>query len=96
LLANHVEMLHKFYESVLEHLVPASQEEVTEGVACVVSVQPLDKIYPTMKLFCDPIIRRMMAKAQSAKAGDGETAQLAVAGKYLPYLIEIRLLTEAM
>ena len=81
LLADHVEMLHKFYESVLDDLVPASQEEVTEGVACVVSAQPLDKIYPMMKLYCDPIIQRMMSQAQSAKSGDGEKAQLAVAGK---------------
>ena len=81
LLADHVGMLHKFYESVLDNLVPASQEEITEGVACVVSVQPVEKIYQTMKLFCDPIIQRMVVKAQSAKAGDGEAAQLAVAGK---------------
>ena len=81
LLADHVEMLHKFYESVLDNLVPASQEEVTEGAACVVSAQSPDKIYSTMKLYCDPIIQRMMSRAQSAKSGDGEKAQLAVAGK---------------
>lgn len=80
LLANHVEILHKFYESVLDDLVSASQEEITEGVACVVSAQPLDKIYPTMKLYCDPIIQRMMSRAQLAKSGDGDKAQLAVAG----------------
>ena len=84
LLASHIEMLHKFYESILDSLVPASQEEVTEGVACVVSAQPMDNIYTTMKLYCDPIIRRMMSRAQSAKSGDGEKPQLAVAGKLHP------------
>lgn len=81
LLADHVEMLQRFYESVLDDLVPASQEEITEGVACVVSAQPVDKIYSTLKLYCDPIIQRMISRAQSAKSGDGEKAQLAVAGK---------------
>ncbi len=96
LLANHVEMLHKFYESVLDHLLPASQEEITEGVACVVSAQPLEKIYPTMKLFCDPIIQRMVVKAQFAKAGDGEAAQLAVAGKICTCIMERHLLIQAI
>lgn len=94
LLAGHVEMLHKFYESVLDGLVPASQEEVTEGVAYVVSEQPVDKIYATMKLYCDPIIQRMMSKAQSAKSGDGEKAQLAVAGKFPCVHILVQLLKQ--
>ena len=82
LLADHVESLHNFYESVLDDLLPASQEEITEGVACVISAQPVEKIYPTLKLYCDPIVQRMVTKAQSAQSGDGEQAQLAVAGKF--------------
>lgn len=83
LLADHVIQLHDFYESVLDHLPAESQEEITEGVACVVSAQPVNKIYPTFKLYCDPIMKRVMARANSAKSGDNEKAQIAVAGKHL-------------
>ena len=81
LLADHVIQLHSFYESVLDGLPTVSQEEVTEGVACVVSVQPLDKIYSTFKLYCDPIIKRMMTRANTARSVEDEPARLAVAGK---------------
>ena len=80
LLTDHVTQLHGFYESVLDELPPASQEEVTEGVACVVSAQPLDKIYPMFKAYCDPIIKRMMSRANEAKSAKDEAARLAVAG----------------
>lgn len=82
LLTDHVTQLHDFYESVLDTLLPTSQEEITEGVANVVSAQPLDKIYPMFKLYCDPIIKRMMACAEKAKSADDEAAKLAVAGKH--------------
>lgn len=79
LLGGHISQLHTFYESVIDKLKPSSQEEVTEGVAAVVAVQPIDKIYETMKLFCDPIMRRIMTLANNAKDEDG---QKAVAGKF--------------
>lgn len=81
LLADHVTQLHDFYESVLDDLPPASQEEVTEGVACVVSAQPLDKIFQMFKLYCDPITKRIMARANAARSAEDEQARLAVAGK---------------
>ena len=81
LLEGHVTSLHSFYESVLDKLPPASQEEITEGAACVVSAQPLDKIYPMFKLYCDPIIKRMMSRANKAKSEQEESGRLAVAGK---------------
>lgn len=81
LLTDHVLQLHDFYESVLDELLPASQEEITEGVASVVSAQPLDKIYPMFKLYCDPVIKRMMARANQAQSAEDESARLAVAGK---------------
>ncbi|PLB46144.1 mRNA transport regulator [Aspergillus steynii IBT 23096] len=74
LLGGHIAQLHSFYESVLDKLKPASQEEVTEGVAAVVAVQPIDKIYETMKLFCDPIMNRIMALANNAKDEQGQRA----------------------
>ena len=81
LLAGHVTQLHEFYESVLDDLPPASQEEVTEGVACVVSAQPIDNIYPMFKLYCDPIVKRTMSRANEARSAEDEAARLAVAGE---------------
>ncbi|RJE22578.1 MRNA transport regulator [Aspergillus sclerotialis] len=74
LLGGHIAQLHAFYESVIDKLKPASQEEVTEGVAAVVAVQPLDKIYETMKTFCDPIMARIMNLANNAKDEEGQRA----------------------
>lgn len=74
LLGDHIAQLHSFYESVIDKLKPASQEEVTEGVAAVVGVQPLEKIYETMKMFCDPIMGRIMNLANNAKDDDGQRA----------------------
>ena len=84
LLTDHVTQLHDFYESVLDQLIPASQEEITEGVAAVVSAQPLERIYPMFKLYCDPLIKRMMARANEAQGAEDESAKLAVAGKKCP------------
>ncbi|KAJ5693440.1 hypothetical protein N7462_002863 [Penicillium macrosclerotiorum] len=66
--------LHSFFESVLDKLKPTSQEEVTEGVAAVVSVQPLNKIYESMKMFCDPIMQRIMTLANNAQDEEGQRA----------------------
>jgi transportin-3 len=74
LLGNHVIHLHQFYEGVLDKLKPTSQEEVTEGVAAVVAVQPLEKIYESLKMFCDPVMRRIMSLAQNAGDDAGQKA----------------------
>lgn len=74
LLGGHITQLHSFFESVLDKLKASSQEEVTEGVAAVVSVQPLDKIYDSFKMFCDPIMQRIMNLANNASDEDGQRA----------------------
>ncbi|KAL4865552.1 hypothetical protein BDV12DRAFT_174529 [Aspergillus spectabilis] len=74
LLGGHIAQLHSFYESVIDKLKASSQEEVTEGVAAVVAVQPLEKIYETMKMFCDPIMARIMNLANNAKDEQGQRA----------------------
>ena len=79
LLRDHVLQLQKFYDSVLDSLVPASQEEITEGVANVVCIQPVDKIYEHMKLYCDPLIKRLMLRANHAQ---DEKTKLEVAGNW--------------
>ena len=79
LLQGHVLQLQKFYDSVLDGLPLGSQEEITEGVAYVVSVQALDKTYETLKLYCDPLVKRLMSKANSAQE---EKGKLDVAGEW--------------
>ncbi|KAI9830695.1 MAG: Nuclear import receptor [Phylliscum demangeonii] len=77
LLRDHVQQLQTFYDSVLDSLPSESREEITEGVANVVSAQPVDKIYEIMKLYCDPLMKRLMAAANEASDDHGK---LAVAG----------------
>ena len=72
LLGNHIVQLHQFYEGVLDKLKPTSQEEVTEGVAAIVAVQPIEKIYESLKMFCDPVMRRIMSFAQNATDDAGQ------------------------
>lgn len=74
LLGDHIPQLHQFYESVIDKLKPTSQEEVTEGVAAVVSVQPPDKTYQCMKMFCDPVMSRIVSLAEQARDEQSENA----------------------
>ncbi|KAJ5095055.1 hypothetical protein N7532_007346 [Penicillium argentinense] len=74
LLGGHINQLHSFFESVLDKLKPASQEEVAEGVAAVVSVQPREKIFESFRMFCDPIIMRIMNLADNAQDEEGQRA----------------------
>lgn len=86
LLSGQVVQLQTFYNQVLDSLPQASQEELTEGVATVVAVQPPGEIYALLELYCDPIVARIMQKANAAKDEDGEAA---VAGmcSYFPQII---------
>lgn len=72
LLGGHIPQLHQFYESVIDKLKPSSQEEVTEGVAAVVAVQPVAKTYETLKMFCDPVMSRVVSLASQAKDENAE------------------------
>ena len=53
-------------------LKPSSQEEITQGVAAVVAVQPPDKTYASMKLFCDPVMSKIVSMAEQAKDESAE------------------------
>jgi transportin-3 len=79
LLAPQVTQLHTFYEAVFDSLSLTNQKEVTDGVASVVAAQPVDKIYATMKLFCDPLLSRLIATASKAQDDAGHKA---VAGEF--------------
>lgn len=90
LLGGQVRQLQAFYDQCLDSLPGVSQEELTEGVATVVAVQPNDQIYGLLKLYCDPLIARLMKKANAATY---EEAKLAVAGKSYPLNSKILLTT---
>lgn len=77
LLSGQVVQLQQFYDQTLDKLPGISQEELTEGVASVVAVQPVAQIFDLMKHYCDPLMTRLMAKANAATDEDGK---LAVAG----------------
>ena len=66
LLREYVAQLQQFYERVIHRLPSGSQHEVTEGVAAVVAVQPLDSLYQQFKFCADPIIHRLKLMAQNA------------------------------
>lgn len=78
LLGGQVDQLQSFYNSTLDILPAISQEEMTEGVATVVAVQPPSETYRLLKLYCDPLMARLMTLANNASDEDGK---LAVAGK---------------
>ena len=66
LLKGFMPQLQGFYELHLDALPPSSQEEISEGVASVLNIQPLDKLYESFKLCCDPVVKRLMSMAQAA------------------------------
>ncbi|CAK4031999.1 mRNA transport regulator [Lecanosticta acicola] len=66
LLKGYMPQLQQFYEANLDKLPTTSQEETTEGVASVLAKQPLDTLYQSLKLCCDPIVKRLMSMAQAA------------------------------
>lgn len=78
LLSDQVVQLQQFYDQTLDKLPGISQEELTEGVASVVAVQPPSQIFQLMKLYCDPLMNRLMVLANQASDDKGK---LAVAGQ---------------
>lgn len=66
LLKGYMPQIQQFYELNLESLPPTSQEETSEGVASVLAKQPLETLYGSMKLCCDPIVKRLMTMANAA------------------------------
>lgn len=74
LLGEQVLQLQQFYDQILDKLPETSQEEITEGVASVVNVQPRSEIYRLLKLYCDPLVQRLMTKANNASDEDGKLA----------------------
>jgi transportin-3 len=82
LLKGEVQNLHGFYDSVLDQLLPNSQEEITEGVSYVVAAQSKENIYSSMKLYCDPIVQRLKVRANEAQSDpENKLLKERVAGK---------------
>ena len=86
-LGSQVVQLQNFYNLTLDKLPGISQEELTEGVASVVAVQPPGQIYDLLKLYCDPLMTRLMALANAAT---DEAGKLAVAGSYILFFCVTR------
>ena len=61
-----ISQLQHFYEGIIHRLPATSQQEVTEGVAAVVAVQPLDSIHQQFKLSADPVVERLKHMASVA------------------------------
>ncbi|KAJ6447050.1 mRNA transport regulator [Purpureocillium lavendulum] len=74
LLSGQVLQLQTFYDQILDKLPDLSKEEITEGVANVVAVQPAAETYRLLKLYCDPLVQRLMNKANSATDEDSKLA----------------------
>lgn len=74
LLGPQVLQLQAFYDQILDKLPELSQEEITEGVANVVGVQKTGDIYHLLKLYCDPLVERLKAKANNATTEEGKLA----------------------
>ncbi|KKA30085.1 hypothetical protein TD95_004560 [Thielaviopsis punctulata] len=74
LLSGQVEQLQKFYDQILDKLPIVSQEEMTEGVASVVAVQPVSEIHRLLSLYCDPLFQRLATKANAATTDEGKLA----------------------
>ncbi|KAK2630446.1 hypothetical protein QTJ16_001266 [Diplocarpon rosae] len=73
-LSGQVVQLQNFYDQTLDKLPLVSQEELTEGVASVVAVQPPAQIFNLLKLYCDPLITRLMTLANQATNEEGKLA----------------------
>lgn len=78
LLSGQVVQLQTFYDEMLDKLPEPSREEMTEGVANVVAAQPVAETYRLLKLYCDPLVQRLMSKANGAT---DEESKLGLAGK---------------
>ncbi|KAI9054739.1 hypothetical protein LZ554_001890 [Drepanopeziza brunnea f. sp. 'monogermtubi'] len=74
LLGGQVVQLQSFYNQTLGKLPLISQEELTEGVASVVAVQPPAQIFDYLKLYCDPLMAKLMTLANQAIDDNGKLA----------------------
>lgn len=74
LLSGQALQLQTFYDQILDKLPDTSKEEMTEGVANVVAVQPVADTYRLLKLYSDPLVQRLMAKANRAATEGGKLA----------------------
>lgn len=59
--------LQQFYAKYVVSLPISSQEEITDGVASVVAKVPLDQLYQTLKLYCDPVLKNIVEIANQAQ-----------------------------
>lgn len=82
LLSSFAQPLQQFYIKHLDGLPVSSQEEITEGVASVIAKVPVDQVYSTLKLYCDPVMQGLINLANQAT---GDQEQKALAGTTLHF-----------
>ena len=81
LLKDYNTQIQQFYATHLDKLPPTSQDELTDGVAAVLAKQPVDTLYQSMKLYCDPVMSSLVALAQAAQNSADDKAKLALADR---------------
>ncbi|KAF2094330.1 ARM repeat-containing protein [Rhizodiscina lignyota] len=81
LLKDYNTQIQQFYVTHLDKLPPSSQDEFTDGVAAVLARQPVEHLYESMKLYCDPVMNSLMALAQTAQNSTGDEAKIALADR---------------
>jgi transportin-3 len=79
LLKDSIGQIEQFYVSTLDKLPKDSQEELTEGVSAVIAKQPVDGIYPHLKICGGQILERVKSLAQAGLRD--KAVQLNIAGK---------------
>ena len=80
LLKDYIEQLQHFYTSVLPKLPSGSQEEITDGVASIIAQIPNDKLYSIFKMYCDPVVKGLISKAENAT---DDASKNSIAGRRL-------------
>ncbi|KAI9706959.1 MAG: Nuclear import receptor [Bogoriella megaspora] len=66
LLKDFTAQLQRFYENVFDRLPFQSRDELTEGVVAVIAAQAPGNVFSSLKMFCDPLVKRLVTLAQSA------------------------------
>ncbi|KAK9468717.1 armadillo-type protein [Lipomyces arxii] len=66
-LVSYIDQLHAFYEKVSPQIPLESLYDLTDGVAHLVAVQPVDRLYASLKAFVGPIVERLYTMANAAQ-----------------------------
>jgi transportin-3 len=77
LLMGFFDQIHTFFVNVLNKLPDQAQNDVSEGMACILAKQPVNQLYQKFKLCCDPILESIVQLGQNA---NDEKTKFMIAG----------------